>query len=189
MAPLLANASKNYGIHLLKVDCDKFVRLSDQFGVRLLPGVFLFINGELKLSFSGYNIASFNQMIPLAMEAKKSRPPQPAQPPAPHGEMECHGDTCTLKPKSDIKPLRPEPEYGTEGTYYLNFTPDGKTFFSRNFYTDDNIGQVRQYCREKLGCNNVELFYETNPRTYFKHDKNDLIFCIDKNMIMWCTPC
>lgn len=193
MHPLMEHAVKTYGINVLKVDCDKFPRESNLFNVRLLPGVVLFINGQQKDQFEGYDVNGYNRMVPKAIDAIKNKTqPMPQPKPQPQnqgGNYECHGDSCRYVPKGNKKPLRPEPEFGTEGSKRIDFTTDGKNYFARNFYTDDNIGLVRQWCCEKLNCSNCKLFYETNPKTYFNKDNVDLIFVIDDRYVMWVTPC
>ena len=66
LSPILHEAAKNYKFTLVIIDVDNNKNISAQYGISGIPHVYLYIDGKLKMEFTGFDQNKLSEMIKLA---------------------------------------------------------------------------------------------------------------------------
>jgi thiol-disulfide isomerase/thioredoxin len=160
MSPILHSAAEKYKFTLIIIDVDKNQKLSQQYGISGIPHVYLYIDGQLKMEFTGFDSNQLNEMIKLAASKVNKF--------AGKGVSVGGSESKRKEYNNDITDIPSEPP-DSDSVFHIKFKYNNDEF-ERRFLGNNTIREVRAYVRKKIGAKNVCIF-SPFPRKVYDNDQ------------------
>ena len=160
LSPILHSAAEKYKFTLIIIDVDKNEKLSQQYGISGIPHVYLYIDGQLKMEFTGFDSNQLNNMIKLAASKVNKF--------AGKGDSVGGSESKKKEYNNDITDIPSEPP-DSDSVFHIKFKYNNDEF-ERRFLGNNTIREVRAYVRKKIGAKNVCIF-SPFPRKVYDNDQ------------------
>ena len=159
MSPILHSAAEKYKFKLIIIDVDQNKKISQQYGISGIPHVYLYINGQLNMEFTGFDPNQLNQMIKIAASKVNKFSGK---------GVSVGGSESKKKEFNNDKTNIPNEPPDSDDVFHIKFKYNNDQF-ERRFLGNNTIGEVRAYVRKKVGAKNVCIF-SPFPRKVYDND-------------------
>ena len=169
---ILYSVIEKYKFTLIIIDVDKNKKISQQYKISIIPHIYLYIDGELDLEFTGIDKNKLNHMINIISFKVHSFSKK--------NIIDDINKNNEYNNKTNISFKSPE----NDCIFHIKFKYNNHEFEKR-FVGNNTIGHIKTYIRNKLGQKNVYIF-SSSPRKDYNDDNITINKCgIDKNQILF----
>ena len=159
LTSILHSAAEKYKFTLVIIDVDQNKNISQQYGISGIPHVYLYIDGKLKIEFTGFDQNKLSEMIKLAASKVNKFSGK--------GVSVGGSENKRKEYNTDMTNIPNEPP-DNDDCYHIKFKFNNDEF-ERRFLGNNTIGQMKAFVRKKVGAGNISIF-SPFPRKVYDND-------------------
>ena len=159
LSPILHSAAAKYKFTLVIIDVDQNKNISQQYGISGIPHVYLYIDGKLKIEFTGFDQNKLSEMIKLAASKVNKFSGK--------GVSVGGSENKRKEYNTDMTNIPNEPP-DNDDCYHIKFKFNNDEF-ERRFLGNNTIGQMKAFVRKKVNAGNISIF-SPFPRKVYDDD-------------------